>query len=181
MSSNVNKVRFLLNKIKFNKTIRVLGDIELYNLGVITIDRNVTIVSYSMFNLLSQGIPNVIRCEKKAIIYIGENVGISSSCIWAYSKIEIGKNTNIGAQCIIMDSDAHPLNSEDRIHDKLDKIQSEPIIIGDNVFIGTRVTILKGVSIGNNVIIGAGSLVCKSIPPNCIAAGNPCKVIKSIV
>lgn len=54
------------------------------------------------------------------------------------------------------------------------------ITIGDNVFIGMNTTILKGVYIGNNVVIGAGSLVNKNIPDNCVAAGNPCKVIMSI-
>ena len=51
------------------------------------------------------------------------------------------------------------------------------VVIGDNVFIGMKSTILKGVHIGNNVIIGANSLVNKDIPDNCVAAGNPCKVI----
>ena len=54
------------------------------------------------------------------------------------------------------------------------------VSIGDNVFIGMHTTILKGVHIGNNVVIGAGSLVNKDIPDNCVAAGNPCKVIMSI-
>lgn len=54
------------------------------------------------------------------------------------------------------------------------------VTIGNNVFIGMNTTILKGVHIGNNVIIGAGSLVNKNIPDNCVAAGNPCKVILPI-
>lgn len=52
--------------------------------------------------------------------------------------------------------------------------------IGNNVFIGMKSTILKGVHIGNNVIIGANSLVNKDIPDNCVAAGNPCKVIMGL-
>lgn len=54
------------------------------------------------------------------------------------------------------------------------------VVIGNNVFIGMKSTILKGVHIGNNVIIGANSLVNKDIPDNCVAAGNPCKVIMSL-
>ena len=54
------------------------------------------------------------------------------------------------------------------------------VSIGDNVFIGMHSTILKGVNIGNNVIIGANSLVNKDIPNNCVAAGNPCKVIMTL-
>lgn len=54
------------------------------------------------------------------------------------------------------------------------------VLIGNNCFIGVNTTILKGVTIGENTIIGAGSLVCKNIPPNSVAAGNPCKVICSL-
>ena len=54
------------------------------------------------------------------------------------------------------------------------------MVIGDNVFIGMKSTILKGVHIGNNVIIGANSLVNKDLPDNCVATGNPCRVIMSL-
>ena len=57
---------------------------------------------------------------------------------------------------------------------------SGEVSIGNNVFIGMNATILKGVHVGNNVIIGAGSLVNKDIPDNCVAAGNPCRVIMSL-
>jgi maltose O-acetyltransferase len=57
---------------------------------------------------------------------------------------------------------------------------AEPVIIGDNVWIGGSVTILPGVTIGDNVTIGAGSVVTKDIPSNSIAVGNPCKVIKTL-
>ncbi len=52
--------------------------------------------------------------------------------------------------------------------------------IGDNVWIGGSVTILPGVTIGDNVVIGAGSVVCRDLPSDCVAAGNPAKVIKRI-
>lgn len=55
---------------------------------------------------------------------------------------------------------------------------SDPIVIGNNVWIGMNAVILPGVKIGDNVVIGAGSIVTKSIPPNCIAGGNPCRIIR---
>ena len=58
--------------------------------------------------------------------------------------------------------------------------KSAPVVIGEDCFIGAGTTILKGVTIGDRVVIGAGSVVTKSIPADCIAAGNPCRVIKGI-
>ena len=81
-----------------------------------------------------------------------------------------------------MDSDAHSLNYLERRMPSLDQIKKKnaPIIIEDDVLIGTRSIILKGVTIGARSVIGSGSVVTKSIPADCIAAGNPCKVIKYI-
>ena len=58
--------------------------------------------------------------------------------------------------------------------------QAKPIVIGDNVWVGGNVVILGGVTIGDNVVIGAGSVVTKDIPPNSLAVGNPCKVLREI-
>lgn len=78
----------------------------------------------------------------------------------------------VGANVTIMDGDAH--------QDDPRAGKNAPIVIEDNVWIGANATILKGVTIGRNSLIGAGSVVVKSIPENVIAAGNPCRVIKSL-
>lgn len=107
-----------------------------------------------------------------AIIEIGENTGMSSTTINCWDKIKIGKNVRIGANCVIMDGDFH-----------LDDVRvgnPKPIEVGDNVWLGANVIVMKGVTIGENSIIGMNSIVTKDIPTNCIAAGNPCKFIKSL-
>ena len=76
----------------------------------------------------------------------------------------------MGANVTIMDSDQHTYDPRAG--------KDKPVRIEDNVWIGGGVTILKGVTIGRNSLIGAGSMVVKSIPENVIAAGNPCKVIR---
>ena len=63
---------------------------------------------------------------------------------------------------------------------KVDGDNDNRTIIGDNVTLGVNVTIIGGVTIGNNVVIGAGSVVVKDIPDNCVAVGNPCRVIKTL-
>lgn len=114
-----------------------------------------------------------------AHIVIGDNVGISGATI-SGSNITIGNNVLIGSGVLITDNDAHPIDPELRKIEGSENIASAPVNIGNDVFIGARAIILKGVTIGNGTVIGAGSVVVKDIPARCIAAGNPAKVIKYI-
>ncbi len=114
-------------------------------------------------------------------IEIGDGFGISGSTIYAYDSITIGKNATIGANCKIIDNDFHPLNPEQRrLGLNKEYTRRAPIVIGDNCFIGMNSIILKGTRIGNNVIVGAGSVVQGAFPDNCIIAGNPAKVIRQL-
>lgn len=89
---------------------------------------------------------------------------------------------NIGSGSVIMDSNFHSTNPIIRGNreEKVNDIRTCPVFIGDNVFIGAHSIILKGIEIGNNSIIAAGSVVTKSIPANEIWGGNPAKFIKKI-
>ena len=111
-------------------------------------------------------------------IIIGDNVGISGTTINATTSVTIEDNVLIGTGCLITDTDSHPILWNERRFGGV--ANSAPVIIEHDVFIGARSIILKGVRIGARSVIGAGSVVTKSIPPNSIAAGNPCKVIKII-
>jgi acetyltransferase-like isoleucine patch superfamily enzyme len=105
-------------------------------------------------------------------IIIGNDCGFNAVVISACESISIGNNVLIGYNTKIIDYDGH--SSED-----IEKPgQIKPVVICDRVFIGMNVTILKGVTIGENSVIGANSIVVKDIPANVIAAGNPCKVIR---
>ena len=115
-----------------------------------------------------------------ARICIGNNVGMSSTILWAHKSIVIGDNVKIGGCVTILDSDAHSLNWEKRRNVDEDSSckRDAAVIIEDDVLVGMNTLILKGVTIGARSIIGAGSVVTKNIPADCIAAGNPCKVLK---
>lgn len=156
--------------------------LRLRKTGKLIIGNNFRCVSGCCYNPIARNIRTSFCTEENAIIEIGDNVGISSSSIWAFERITIGNNVNIGADCIIMDSDAHSLNYEDRREGKLDKQnrKTRPIIIEDDVLIGTRSIILKGVTIGARSIIGAGSVVTCSIPSDEIWAGNPARFVKKL-
>jgi carbonic anhydrase/acetyltransferase-like protein (isoleucine patch superfamily) len=116
-----------------------------------------------------------VTLRKSAEIVIGDNSGGSGITLLAAIKIKIGNNVMIGAHTMIIDNDFHHANPDKR-HEMTD-IPARPIIIEDNVFIGTNCMILKGITIGENAVIGANSVVINSIPKNAIAIGNPCKVV----
>jgi len=112
-----------------------------------------------------------------SIIKFGTNLGVSGATI-SGENITIGNNVLIGSGVLITDSDAHPIHPKLRNDHRF--IKTKRIIIEDDVFIGARSIILKGVTIGEGSVIGAGSVVSKDIPKMSIAAGNPAKVIKAI-
>ena len=179
-----NRIIFKLHKITFGGDLRIANRIYLRLKGnnSIQIGNNVAFSSGGGYNPLSRNIMGSIEMEKDAFLIIGDNVGISSCCLRIYKGCTIGNNVKIGADTIILDSDGHSLNYLHRREGSLDRpnARRKEISIGDDVLIGTRSMILKGVTIGARTIIGSGSVVTKSIPSDCIAAGNPCKVIKYI-
>lgn len=130
-------------------------------------------------NMLGLYQRNIIIARYGGSVEIGENCGISGSTIYSTCSIKIGDNTRIGANCKIIDNDFHPVELEPR-RAGLNKefTKKAPIAIGDDCFIGMNSIVLKGTQLGNNVVVGAGSVVHGSFPNNCIIAGNPAKIIK---
>lgn len=117
------------------------------------------------------------RCEFGRNIVIGDNVYINFGCvILDCSEVTIGSNSLLGPNIGIYAVN-HATDAEERINGGC---FGKPIHIGKNVWLGGDVKILAGVSIGDNTIIGTGSIVTKDIPSGVVAVGNPCKVIKQI-
>ncbi len=116
-------------------------------------------------------------CDYGYNIEIGENFYSNHNMIILdAAKVTFGDNVFIAPNCGFYTA-GHPVNAAER-NEGLE--YAYPITVGNNVWIGGNVIVLPGVSIGDNSIIGAGSVVNKSIPANVIAVGNPCKVIKKI-
>jgi acetyltransferase-like isoleucine patch superfamily enzyme len=116
-------------------------------------------------------------------IIIGNNVSIGEYChITAINKIIIGDGVLTGRWITITDNSHGKTTEEDFLLPPIERnlYSPGPVIIEDNVWIGDKVTILPNVRIGKNSVIGANSVVNKDIPANCVAAGNPARVVKII-
>jgi acetyltransferase-like isoleucine patch superfamily enzyme len=169
----------------------VLGDglnavgqpiVSVYPNSTIRLGQNVTLISRSFATALGVNHPVVLRTlATGAIIKIGNRVGISGGSICSARLVEIGDDTLLGANVTISDTDFHSLYPAFRAGHTHPTIGVAEVRVGSRVLIGTNAIVLKGVSIGDNSVIGAGSVVTKSIPANCIAAGNPCRVIRELM
>lgn len=136
--------------------------------------------------------------SSEGFISIGDNTFINSGTkIISRLSVSIGNNVTIAWGCMIYDHDSHSIDYRERINDQhqqlqdwasgnfianknWDTVNSKPIIIGNNVWLGFDVVVLKGVTIGDGAIIGAKSVVTRDIPAWSIAAGNPAQVVKYI-
>jgi len=114
-----------------------------------------------------------VTVARSGALRVGKNVFLNQGTRIACSlEISIGDNTLIGDESVILDSDYHGVGAS--------STKAAPVRIESDVWIATRVIVLRGVTIGQGSVIGAGSVVTKSIPPRVFAAGAPARAIKSI-
>ncbi|HWR52622.1 MAG TPA: acyltransferase [Bryobacteraceae bacterium] len=113
-----------------------------------------------------------------AAVRIGSACGFTGTAIGCASRIVIGDRVMCGANVTITDTDWHPIDWRDRISGKT--AEASPVVIGDDVWLGVNVIVLKGVEIGEKTVVGAGSIVTRSLPAGVIAAGQPAKVIREL-
>lgn len=182
-----------ISGLKLNTTNRLVGGLKIIKknklICLLTRTRNGELIIGNDFKCNNKIKSNSIGLIQPCIfnisapnsrIIIGDNVGISGSAICATTSVTIGNNVLIGSGCLISDTDSHPIDWEDRLYDRNVKTRKAPIVIEDNVFIGARSIILKGVTIGEGAVIGAGSVVSKDVPPYSIVCGNPARVVKTL-
>ena len=145
---------------------RISGKLSVKNKGEFIVGRNVS--------FYAKQFPSALSVAKNAKLWVGDNVffnyGLDIGCT---KSIRIGSNTIIGPMVNIIDTNFHPVDSEDRS-------VSREIVISDNVWIGRGAVVLPGVTIGHNSVIAAGSIVTRDIPANVLAGGTPAKCIREI-
>lgn len=141
--------------------------------GVPRIDCNGQIILGNRVRIWSHIHKTQLSAGGKGKLTIGDNTFINCGCqISAQNEISIGKNCDIATGVIMMDSDFHGTEGEGS------DVKISSIIIEDDVWLATRVVVLKGVRIGKGATIATGAVVTKDIPPYAIAAGVPAKVLK---
>ena len=143
------------------------------------ISDNVIFRNKTIYNFVGIGKESSIYVNSNAILEIGKNSGFSSVSIYCANEIKIGEYCSIGGNTSIWDTDFHPLDWELRRR-TFDGTKTAPICIGNDVFIGAHCLILKGVTIGDRSILGAGSVLTKNVNSDCVYAGNPAKLIRNI-
>jgi acetyltransferase-like isoleucine patch superfamily enzyme len=137
----------------------------------ITIGKNCQLLSSPSANLIGINRPCIVSTmTRQAVVRVGDDCGFSGTVIGAFDSVVLGTHVVCGANTLITDSHWHPEDPRSGA--------PAPVKIGNNVWLGVNSIVLKGVTIGDNSVIGAGSIVTSEIPPNAVAAGNPCRVIK---
>lgn len=118
-------------------------------------------------------LPIELYCAKDGVLTLGDgcflNQGVHIACL---TQVTIGRGCLLADQVLVMDGDFHGVGHQ--------PARTAPIVIETGAWIGARAILLKGVTIGEGAIVGAGAVVTRSVPPRTVVAGNPAVVIRSI-
>jgi acetyltransferase-like isoleucine patch superfamily enzyme len=148
-------------------SVRLRGRVHLSGCGEVVLGEGVS------FN--GTVVPVELVTYDSGRIEIGEHTFINyGSSIAARESVKIGAHCLLGHYTFVMDNDQHDIVRH------MELPRSGPVVIEDHVWIGSKAVILPGVRIGSRAVIGAGSIVTKDIPPRCVAAGNPARVLRHL-
>jgi acetyltransferase-like isoleucine patch superfamily enzyme len=148
-------------------SVRLSGGILIRGTGEVVFGEGIT--------LIGTVAPVEFVSHEGARIVVGDSTFINyGSSISAHELVTIGRHCLLGHYTLILDNNEHDI----RVHSVLPP--SNPVVIEDHVWIGSRVSILPGVRIGHHAVVGLGSVVTKDIPPHCVAVGNPARVIRNM-
>lgn len=148
--------------------------------GCISFGDKVIISSGKNWNTVGLGIYTSIKSIDGGVIEIGSNIGMSNVAIISREKIVIEDNVMLGSGVIIYDNDFHSIDYNERIVEGDKKVQTAPVTIMEGAFLGAGSMVLKGVTIGRHSVIGAKSVVTKSVPNGELWAGQPARFVKKL-
>lgn len=185
-----NRLVLRCHGVRYGRNVVIFNNFYIIGGGKITIGDDFMMTSDDCINPLSSNLRGAFYTEPGAVIEIGDRVGMSATRMWIRTRLRIANDVKIGAGVSIIDTDCHPIDwrlramrpkNEHEVNAIAQATKSAPITIEEHAWIGAGCIILKGVTIGVRSVIGAGSVVTRDIPADCIAAGNPAKVIKRLM
>ena len=179
----LTRLYFYLNGIQYGPGLRSYGVpvVDVNEGGRIRVGQSLVLVNgMNHSNRIGRQQPCFFIVAPGGTLRIGNRVGMSGTAIVCHHAITIGDDVTIGGNTVIYDTDFHSLNQHQRAGYADNALASTaPVVIENGAFIGAHVTILKGVTIGQNAVVGAGSVVTKSVPAGEVWAGNPARYLKS--
>jgi len=157
----------LRGKARAPFSVRLRGRVQLSGCGEVVFGEGVS--------LHGTVVPIELVTYTSGRIEIGNRTFINyGSSIAARASVKIGSDCHLGHYTFVMDNDQHDVARH------MELPPSDPVIVEDHVWIGSKAIILPGVRSGSRAVIGAGSIVTKDIPPGCVAAGNPARVLRHL-
>lgn len=176
------RLLFAWNGIPWGRGWRIYGTpiIQRHRRSRMTFGPGLQLRSWLYSNPLAPNHPVVLATwQEGAILEVGANLAMTGGAICAAQEVIIGDNVAIGANVTIVDADFHPLDANTR-RSLPSGGETAPVTIRDDVFIGMNSLILKGVTIGQGSVVGAGSVVVKDVPAGVVVAGNPARVVREL-
>lgn len=167
-------VKLKVYGVEFGRKIRG-NAVYIRNEGKIIIGDDVMLKSYQDGEFLRTGLQ--AHC-KDAVIKIGSHTKMAGTMIHSRTLVDIGQYCMLAPGTKIIDNDSHRVTTD--TNERWEEPDSKPVVIKDNVWICMDSLILKGVTIGENSVVAARSVVTKDIPPNSLAAGIPAKVVRKL-
>jgi acetyltransferase-like isoleucine patch superfamily enzyme len=179
--TTIARVRLRFNGVEIQSGLLVTGWLRLclHPRSRVKIGRNVVIRSGHYDNPVGAYVPTSIFVGDAGFLEVQDGAGLSNCTIIAYERISIGPSAFLGGGTRVYDSNFHPLDLRKRVS-RSDPPLTKPVDIGAGAFVGGHSLILKGVSIGDRAIVGAGSVLTRSVPADEIWAGNPARFVRAV-
>ncbi len=164
--------------VQYAPDLKIYGRLHLYGRGPVTIGEKTVINSSAGSNPIGGPEKTIFSLAHEGSLTIGKNVGLSNVAIVSHCGVTIEDDVRIGGGTKIYDTDFHSLKVEERVGTGEETVKKAPVHIKKGAFVGAHCLILKGVTIGENSIVGAGSVVTKDIPDHEIWGGNPARLLR---
>lgn len=168
------RIKLKIYNVHHGKNIRG-NRVVFTNNGKIILGKNISLNSYPSGEIIVTGIHAYLT---DSFVSIGDNCNLNGTMIYCREKVIIGSDCMFGPGVKIIDNDSHRISID--VNERRKPPISKEIIIDNNVWIGSGSIILKGISIGENSIVAAHSVVTKDIPKNTLVAGNPAQIIRPL-